>query len=62
NVDFSYSKDPNKLALAGVDLGRSLERRGLLILPCLNPDGTAIALRGPSAAGFCAPLVQKCWY
>ncbi|MBQ8669910.1 MAG: gamma-D-glutamyl-meso-diaminopimelate peptidase, partial [Oscillospiraceae bacterium] len=32
--------------LAGVDLGRSLERRGLLILPCLNPDGTAIALRG----------------
>jgi len=48
--------------LAGVDLGRSLEQRGLLILPCLNPDGTTIALRGPSAAGFCAPLVQRHWY
>ncbi len=48
--------------LAGADLGRCLERRGLLILPCLNPDGVEIALEGPSAAGCYADLVERQWY
>ncbi|MBP0963055.1 MAG: gamma-D-glutamyl-meso-diaminopimelate peptidase [Oscillospiraceae bacterium] len=48
--------------LYGVELDRCLERRGLLVLPCLNPDGTEIALWGPSAAGFCSDLVGRQWY
>ena len=47
--------------LAGADLGRCLARRGLLVLPCLNPDGTEIALHGPGAAGRLAGLVQGLW-
>jgi len=48
--------------LAGVDLGRSLARRGLLILPCLNPDGVEIALHGPKAAGYYSDLVSRQWF
>ena len=48
--------------LYGLDLGRSLERRGLLVLPCLNPDGTEIALHGSAAAGHCSQLVGRQWY
>jgi len=48
--------------LRGIDLNRSLQGRGLLILPCLNPDGTEIALNGPKAAGYCSPLVNRQWY
>ncbi len=47
--------------LAGTDLGRCLERRGLLVLPCLNPDGVEIALHGPAAAGRYADLVGRLW-
>lgn len=52
----------SRLPLAEADLGRCLQRRGLLVLPCLNPDGTAISLDGPSAAGYCTPLVERLWY
>lgn len=48
-------------SLCGIALRPALERRGLLILPCLNPDGAEIARRGPAAAGFCRPLVQGLW-
>ena len=47
--------------LAGADLSRCLERRGLLILPCLNPDGVEIALHGPCAARYCAKIVEPFW-
>ena len=33
--------------------------RSVLIVPCVNPDGTEIALRGPAAAGDNAALVAS---
>lgn len=48
--------------LAGADLGRSLARRGVMILPCLNPDGVEIALHGPRAAGYYGDLVSRFWF
>ena len=38
--------------------GRSVTR-SVLIVPCVNPDGVEIALRGPEAAGDYAPLVAS---
>lgn len=48
--------------LCGFDLGRCFERRRLLVLPCLNPDGVEIALRGPAAAGRYESLVGRQWH
>ena len=45
----------------GLDLSRALDERGLLILPCLNPDGVEIARQGPGAAGHYRPLVESLW-
>ena len=47
------------IPLAEMDVGRALAQRPLLVVPCLNPDGVEIALRGPAGAGRLAPLVQK---
>ena len=37
--------------LAGIDCRRALLGRGLVILPCINPDGVEIALSGAQSAG-----------
>lgn len=37
--------------LAGVDVRRAMQDRGLTIVPCLNPDGIELALSGIEAAG-----------
>jgi g-D-glutamyl-meso-diaminopimelate peptidase len=40
--------------IAGVDVAPFLRRRGLVVVPCVNPDGVEIALHGTVAAGpFC---------
>ncbi len=37
--------------IAGIDARRILARRSFAVIPCLNPDGVEIALRGFDAAG-----------
>ncbi len=37
--------------LAGIDCRRALLGRGVVIVPCVNPDGVEIALTGAQAAG-----------
>lgn len=44
---------------AGVDIASFLRRREILIVPCVNPDGTEIFLHGAEAAGEFAPLVRS---
>lgn len=38
-------------SIAGIDCRRALLDRGVVIVPCVNPDGVEIALGGPQAAG-----------
>ncbi|MDR2908534.1 MAG: M14 family metallocarboxypeptidase [Oscillospiraceae bacterium] len=44
--------------VSDVDVGRALGSRSLVIIPCLNPDGVEIALRGSDAAGRYKSLVD----
>lgn len=50
-----------KTDYAGVDVVSFLQRREILIVPCVNPDGTEIFLHGAEAAGEFAPLVRRAW-
>ncbi len=53
------------LAGAGVgaaSLAQCLARRGVMIMPCLNPDGVKIALCGPKGARSRAKQVRGMWY
>lgn len=43
---------------AGVDIASFLQRREILLVPCVNPDGAEIFLHGAEAAGEFAPLVR----
>jgi len=38
-------------SIAGIDCRRALLGRGLIIVPCVNPDGVEIALSGAQSAG-----------
>lgn len=40
-------------------IGRFLRRRGLIIIPCVNPDGVEIAINGSCSAGKYKTLVDK---
>lgn len=37
--------------LFGIDIFNQLQKRGLLVIPCLNPDGVEISTRGSDSAG-----------
>ena len=43
----------------GIDPCRALSRRGVAVLPVLNPDGVEINLRGTKAAPACAERLQR---
>ncbi len=43
----------------GVDIVGCLAKRGLVILPCMNPDGVEISLTGSQAAGDFKNIVDK---
>ena len=43
----------------GYKIGDSLKIRGLTIVPCVNPDGTEIAINGSESANRYRPLVEK---
>lgn len=45
--------------VGGCKIGNFLSIRGLTIVPCVNPDGTEIALHGSEAAFKYKPLVEK---
>ena len=49
----------NKKEINGVDVGSFLKKRGLVIIPCVNPDGVEISLYGPKTAGDYESLVNE---
>ncbi|MCQ4023092.1 MULTISPECIES: M14 family metallocarboxypeptidase [unclassified Ruminococcus] len=38
-------------SIRGINIDRFLNRRGLIVVPCVNPDGVEISLNGECAAG-----------
>lgn len=46
-------------SIAGIDCRRALLGRGLIIVPCVNPDGVEIALSGAQSAGDLADEVLR---
>ncbi|MBQ2774878.1 MAG: M14 family metallocarboxypeptidase [Clostridia bacterium] len=45
--------------LCGIDVGGALNRREVIFIPCINPDGTEIALKGSCTAGKYRNFVEK---
>jgi len=45
--------------VGGIKVRRALAARSISMIPCLNPDGVEIALKGIQAAGPCAGLVES---
>ncbi len=41
----------NESSIAGLKMPRALRGRGVIIVPCVNPDGCDISLLGPAACG-----------
>lgn len=48
-ADFCFALDTG-CELADIDVRRALRGRGLMIVPCVNPDGVEIALHGAGSA------------
>lgn len=44
--------------LAEISLPGVMKGKGLVVVPCLNPDGVEIALHGPVSAGNCRGLIE----
>lgn len=53
-----HSIKHNKL-LCGVDMKRALSQLGITIIPCVNPDGTEIAVHGATTAGTLSSFVAS---
>lgn len=49
NQDFIY----------GIDVSKCMQKRGVYIVPCVNPDGVEISLKGSSAANQFQEIVDK---
>ncbi len=45
--------------ISGLKLSRALHGRGVIIVPCVNPDGCDISLLGSKACGKLAPQIEK---
>lgn len=45
--------------LCSVDISRALRELGITIIPCVNPDGTEIAVYGPAGAKHMHSFVEK---
>lgn len=45
--------------IAGMNARRALFGRGVVLVPCVNPDGCEIAIHGRSACGSLAPAVER---
>lgn len=49
----------NNTLLYDIDIKSALNHRGLMVVPCVNPDGVEISLNGTQTAMACAPLVNE---
>ncbi|MGN0536379.1 MAG: M14 family metallocarboxypeptidase [Acutalibacteraceae bacterium] len=49
----------NSESICGVRIGTFLNKRGLTVIPCINPDGVEIAVHGSSAAENYQELVRS---
>lgn len=49
----------NNISLAGININKALERKGIIIVPRVNPDGAEIALLGASAAGAYSKEIRR---
>lgn len=49
----------NKRQLKRVDVSRTFSTLGVTVIPCVNPDGTEIAVHGPDAARSLRRFVEK---
>ena len=49
----------NDSSICGVNIREALKKNGLVIIPCLNPDGVEISLYGPEKAGKYKNLVKE---
>lgn len=45
--------------IAGLKISRALHGRGVIIVPCVNPDGCDISLLGAKACGTLSPQIEK---
>lgn len=48
-----------KRKISEIDIADFFEQKGVLILPCMNPDGVEISIKGPKAALEYCKLVEK---
>ena len=48
----------NKKKLSGVDISSALYSKGITIVPCINPDGVEVVLRGVKSAGIYESLIN----
>ena len=46
-------------SMCGVRIGTFLNKRGLAVIPCVNPDGVEIQINGAESAGYYEQLVLK---
>ena len=58
-LDDLLSSIPSGEPLEEIDFSLALQKRGLIIVPALNPDGIEIALYGPKSAKWRKNCVQK---
>ncbi len=49
----------NGNSIANFDARRIMMGRGLIIVPCVNPDGVEISIHGPAVSGYMAQKVAK---
>ncbi len=56
--EFSYAYESKKF-LAGINVKKALGKRGVLFVPCVNPDGCEISIHGESACGKDALKIKR---
>lgn len=49
----------NNRKIAGINIKPFFEKKGLIIIPCINPDGVEISINGKSSAGAYESLVES---
>ncbi len=49
----------NSTSLSGLEMRRVMMGRGLIIIPCVNPDGVEISINGPYVSGYMSALVSR---
>ena len=49
----------SRKSLCGIDVGGALSRREVIFVPCVNPDGVEVALKGAASAGKWKKFIEK---